>query len=155
MRKLLLLLSFVAVLGMAAACAEPPPEPPPYRIVASNQELMHGIIIPNAEVIWESVGTIVDINGINDFQPETDEEWEEVADRALGLAESANLLIMPERSEGRELWIEISLQMSDSAVRVSETALLRDPDALLQAGGELYETCLACHEEYVVDPTGL
>ena len=79
MRKLLLLLSFVAVLGMAAACAEPPPEPSPYRIVASDQELMNGIIVPNAEVIWESVGTIVDINGINDFQPETDEEWEEVA----------------------------------------------------------------------------
>jgi hypothetical protein len=155
MRKLMLLSSSVAVLALAAACAEPPPEPPPFRLVASTEDIMHGIVIPNAEVIWESVGTIVDENGINDFQPETDEEWERLADLAIGLAESANLLIMPERSEGRDLWIETALDMSDRAVRVSETALLRDPDALLEAGGQLYETCVACHEAYVVDGTGL
>ncbi len=114
---------------------------------------MNGIIIPNAQVIFDSVGSIIDETGINDFQPETDEEWEEVADRALGLAEAANLLLMPERSEGREVWIETSLMMSERAVRTSETALLRDPAALLEAGGELYEACEACHLEYIVDET--
>ena len=153
MCKPLLLSGFIGLLGLVGACAEPPSELPPFRIVASTEELMHGIVIPNAQVIWASVGTIVDENGINDFQPETDEEWEEVADLALGLAESANLLILPERSEGRERWIETALQMSDRAVRVSETALLRDPEALLLAGGDLYEACLACHEEYITDGT--
>ena len=152
MRRLLVFSSLVAVLVLGAACGEPAPEPPPYRFVASVADIMNGIVDPNAVVIFESVGTIVDLNGINDFQPETDEEWVEVADRALGLAESANLLLMPERSEGRDLWIEAALGMSDRAVRVSETALLRDPEALLQAGGELYEECLACHEAYLIEP---
>ncbi len=114
---------------------------------------MNGIIIPNAQVIFDAVGYIIDETGINAFQPETDEEWEEVADRALGLAEAANLLLLPERSEGREVWIETSLLMSERAVRASETALLRDPEALLEAGGELYEACEACHIEYIVDET--
>lgn len=155
MRKLLLLPFMIAAVCVAASCAaEPPaPEAPPYRIVASNLELMNGIIIPNAAVIFESVGSIIDETGINDFQPETDEEWEEVADRAMGLAEAANLLLMPERSEGRDVWIETSLQMSERAVRVSETALLRDADALLESGGVLYEACEACHLEYIVDET--
>lgn len=153
MRRTLLLSSLTAAAFLAASCASeaPVPEAPPYRIVASTEELMYGIVIPNAEVVFESVGSIIDETGINDFQPETDEEWEEVADRALGLAESANLLIMPERSEGREVWIETSLLMSERAVRVSETALLRDRDALLEAGGELYEACEACHMEYAVE----
>jgi hypothetical protein len=91
---------------------------------------------------------VVDANGETEYQPETDEEWQEVADRAMGLAESANLLLMPERSLGREPWIEYTLEMSDKAVDVSEAALLRDPDQLLFAGGELYEACAKCHEEY-------
>ena len=155
MRKLLLLPSMIAVACLAASCtSEPPaPEASPYRIVASDGELMNGIIIPNAQVIFDAVGYIIDETGINAFQPETDEEWEEVADRALGLAEAANLLLLPERSEGREVWIETSLLMSERAVRASETALLRDPEALLEAGGELYEACEACHIEYIVDET--
>ena len=154
MRKFLLLASMITIPGMTASCAsEPVEEGPPYRIVTSVEELMNGIIIPNADVVFASVGAIIDENGINEFEPETDEGWQEVADRALGLAEAANLLLMPERSEGREIWIETALLMSERAVRASETALLRDADALLEAGGYLFEACEACHLEYIVDET--
>jgi hypothetical protein len=120
--------------------------------VATDAELMKGIVDPNALVIFDSVGAIVDADGIHEFEPETDEGWEEVADRALGLAEAANLLLMPERSQGREIWIQSTLLMSERAIRASETALLQDADALLEAGGELFETCQTCHDEYIVDP---
>jgi hypothetical protein len=134
--------------GFTACSSEPEVEAPPFRIVASTGDIMHGIVIPNTDIIWGAVMIVVDANGETEYQPETDEEWQEVADRAMGLAESANLLLMPERSLGREPWIEYTLEMSDKAVDVSEAALLRDPDQLLFAGGELYEACAKCHEEY-------
>ena len=114
---------------------------------------MNGIIIPNAQVIFDAVGYIIDGNRNQCLSARNRRRMEEVADRALGLAEAANLLLLPERSEGREVWIETSLLMSERAVRASETALLRDPEALLEAGGELYEACEACHIEYIVDET--
>jgi hypothetical protein len=149
MRRTLLTLVLAGVLAGVAACSsEPVAEAPPFRIVASTGEIMHGIVIPNSDVIWGSVMIIVDENGEQHFQPETDEEWQEVSDRAMGLAESSNLLLMPERAQGREPWIEYTLEMSDKAVAASEAALLRDADQLLFAGGELYEACAKCHEEY-------
>ncbi len=155
MRKLLLVPTVTAVLAAAASCApEPVEEASPIRIVASDLELMMGIIVPNAAVVWDSVGTIVDETGQNDFQPETDEEWEEVADRALGLAESANLLLIPERSQGRQVGIATAVMMRDRAIRASETALLRDAAAFLDSVGLLYESCVACHEEDLVEGTG-
>ena len=149
-----LLVMLAAVLLATASCApEPVEEASPIELVTSDLELMYGIISPNAEVVWDSVGTIVDDTGQNDFAPETDEEWEEVADRALGLAESANLLLLPERAQGRQVWIDTAVMMRDRAIRASETALLRDAEALLDAGGVLYEACVACHEEYLVEQT--
>jgi hypothetical protein len=143
----------VVLLAIAGCAAEaPPPEPPFYEIVTSDAELMKGIIDPNAFAVFDAVGAIVDADGIHEFEPATDEEWEMVADRALGLAEASNLLLMPERAQGRQSWIEQSEMMRERAIRASETALLQDAERLLEAGGELFEACQNCHDEYIIDP---
>ena len=147
-RKLLLPVLVGIALGFTGCASEPEEEMPPFRVVASIGEVMHGIIIPNSDVIWGSVSVVVDLNGETQNMPQTDEEWQEVADRAMGLADASNLLLMPERSQGRQPWIDFTLEMSEKAEAAAEAALLRDFEQLLFTGGELYEACAKCHEEY-------
>lgn len=149
MRRMLLFLVLAgAAAGFSGCASEPEQEMPPFRIVASTGEIMHGIVIPNSDVVWGSVSIVVDESGETQNMPQSDEEWQEVADRAMGLAEASNLLLMPERSQGRQPWIDFTLEMSEKAEAAAEAALLRDFEQLLFTGGELYEACAKCHEEY-------
>ena len=96
-----------ATLGIAGCSpsASPPPgqitqqtQPSPeYRLTASIQELMDGIIDPSADVLWDSVAYIATTKGVEDRQPRTDEEWKAVRNSAITLIEAANLLSMPGR----------------------------------------------------------
>src|SRR5437764_65820 len=42
---------------------------PPYRLTATIQDLMDGIIDPSADVLWDSVAYIATTKGIEDRQP--------------------------------------------------------------------------------------
>ena len=68
-----------------------------YRLTATIQDLMDGIIDPSADVLWDSVAYIATTKGIEDRQPRTDEEWKTVRNSAITLIEAANLLHMPGR----------------------------------------------------------
>src|SRR3954451_23304909 len=68
-----------------------------YRLTATVQDLMDGIIDPSADVLWDSVAYIATTKGIEDRQPRTDDEWKKVRYGAITLIEGANLLSMPGR----------------------------------------------------------
>jgi hypothetical protein len=139
----------VCLLGIAG-CAHQP-EPPPYRPVASVVELMESVIGHAAEVYWESVSIIVDENGINELFPEGEEEWEEVWAAAMSIAESGNLLMMPPRAVDDGEWVRLSAALVDVGLVAAEAALARDPEAVLDAGEQVYNVCLDCHDRYVGD----
>src|SRR5262249_46671755 len=93
-----------AVLGLTTCSRNTPPPAGPappaqqYRLTATIQDLMDGIIDPSADVLWDSVAYIASTTGIADRQARTDEEWKQVRNSALTLVEAANLLSMPGRS---------------------------------------------------------
>jgi hypothetical protein len=129
---------------------------PPFKQVANVQELMESLVAHMAEDVFASVGTIVDEKGITEIAPKTDEEWAEVGYAAMGLAETGNLLMMDSRvnemaKDSREDWIQLSQQLIDRSVTAAEKAKAKDAEALLTAGGELYEVCQACHMKYIPD----
>jgi mono/diheme cytochrome c family protein len=117
---------------------------------------MYGMVQPVAEVVWDSVQTIVDRDGVHEMQPETEDEWEFVQFSALALAESANLIMVadrpltegtPERSDN---WNEYSEALITTALEAADAARARDPEALFTAGSNIYENaCLACHDAYL------
>jgi hypothetical protein len=134
------------------ACAQQAPT----RTIATTEQLMYGMVQPVAEVVWDSVQTIVDREGVHELQPQTEEEWEFVRNSALSLAESANLIMVMDRplSEGtperREDWIDYANGMIEGALEAAEAARVRSPEALFTAGSNIYENgCLACHEAYL------
>lgn len=153
----------LGAVGLAACSGEPqataqapdaaPPEAPPatpYKPVATNLELMESIIAHAAEEYWGSVRIVVDAEGVTEYVPETDEEWEEVWAAAVSLAESGNLLMMPPRAVDDE-WVRISAKLVDAGVQAAAAALARDQDQVLAAGEGVYNVCVECHARYVPD----
>jgi len=146
---------------------------PEYRPSATIRELMHSIVDPTADVVWLSVGTVMDENGVHDIRPSTDEEWEHVRNGAITLLESANLLMMPGRAvahpgedslaPGIELtpeeiaqlidanprsWNARSLVMHQLVTSMVEAIDAKDADTLFTLGSQLQAVCESCHREY-------
>lgn len=125
---------------------------PPFKPVASVEDLMHDVVYPNAEVVWDSVGTIITEEGTNEIRPRSHEEWEAVFQSALTVAETGNLLMMEGRAKDAGTWMEAAVGLIDATQLALQAAEANDPAALFDAGGEIYVACTFCHEHYWEKP---
>ena len=111
---------------------------------------MEGLIAPAAEIVFKSVGyRATPEGGVEDIAPKDDVGWEVVEHSALGLAESANLLMIEGRAVDQEDWIKISLAMMDTSIVAAKAAEAKDANALLEAGEKIFDACTACHLKYI------
>jgi hypothetical protein len=69
---------------------------------------------------------------------------------AAVLTESGNLLMMPGRSAGPD-WDKHSRALISAGKHATAAAQHQDAGALFDAGGRIYEVCLACHTQYLAD----
>lgn len=127
------------------------PEPPRFTAVADSKQLMLSVIEPAAEVYWDAVGVIMDLEGTYHIRPEGAEDWETVENAAFVLAESGNLLLLEERAQGQSHWVAMSRAMIDVGRRAVEAAQARDPDAVFEVGGDVYLVCTGCHAVYATE----
>jgi len=144
MRTTLFLLPASAAFVLAGACSPRPA----FKPVASVKQLMQATIEPSAEVVFEAVGTIISAGGVEEIAPKSDEEWATVRNNALTLAESGNLLMIGDRARDKRDWMKMSQALVDVGVTALKAAEARNPEALFQAGGEIYEVCQQCHTRY-------
>lgn len=162
-----------------APVAKPRPAPSSrYVITGTIKELMHGIIDPSADAIWDSVSFDITAAGVVETVPRTNEEWYAVRRHALILAESANLLRVPGRKvapatpipslvdeppapedlppdqiqilidRDRTKFARLSQGLIDAAVLAIKAADAKSVDRLSEAGDLLDRACEACHSEY-------
>lgn len=141
----------------------------PFLPIASIQDLMESQIDPDADFIWGSVGTIITAAGVEERQPHTDEEWQEVRRKVVALIEATNLLIIPGRRVASEEFASAGPGVLSSAeierrlagdradfnhfavalreVAVQELAAVerKDAAALSQDGEAMDAVCEACH----------
>lgn len=125
---------------------------PPFTPVVSVEGLMHDLIYPNAEVLWESVGTIITAEGTQEIRPRSHEEWEAVIQSAVTLAEAGNLLMLEGRAKNSGEWMDLAGALTEAATKALEAADNRDPEDLFDKGGEVYYACNNCHELYWEKP---
>jgi hypothetical protein len=144
-RKPRSLIAGACLLIILNACA---PEPTPFDEVADVRELMLGVIDPAAEVYWQSVQTIMDLEGTTEIAPRTMAEWQAVRNAALTVAESGNLLLTPGRAEDDARWTALAQAMIESGRAALAAADKRDPAAVFEAGGDLYLVCSECHATF-------
>lgn len=167
---------FLAILIAATslvACDKPPsPESPSFKLTAGIQDIMADMIEPSAEFLWESVSSTVTEQGVEEKQPRTDEEWNEVRRHAIILAESANLLLIEGRHvarEGKQLddhgtpgnltleqveqaiatdrmtFVAYSQALHDAGAAMLKAADERDVQAIMSLGETLDGVCESCH----------
>ena len=147
----IVLATVIASLGFGVACAPdaaaPPGETGPAEPVLDMHHLMELVLDPPADFLWDSAGTIITAEGATELAPTTEAGWTAVADQAAVLAEVSNLLVLSGRSRGPG-WDQYAVGLRAAAERVQEAAEARDPDALFDAGGDLYQVCRGCHQVY-------
>ena len=153
MRNAHLLLGFVCVVPLLVlfACGEP--EGPPFKPMVDVKRLMVSIVDPAADVLWDSVGTVISEEGVDEWYPKTDEEWAAVENSAIVLMESGNLLMIGERARDQTAWMQMSRQMIDAAAEALAAAESKDPDAVFAVGETVYFACDRCHGLYWIDDT--
>jgi hypothetical protein len=145
MRRMPLL---ACVMTMVAGCAAGAPEPPPYKPIADNKLLMNAVLEPAADRIWDAAGTIITLEGVTELMPKNEEEWTEVRNAAVSLAESGNLLMMVPRAMAGEDWMRMSQALVDSAAEAAKAAEAKNVQGIFDLGGEIYAVCTNCHSKY-------
>lgn len=116
--------------------------------MASIKQLMEATIVPSSEVLFDAVGTIVSSDGVEEIAPKSDEEWATVRHNALTLAEAGNLLMIGDRARDKGEWIRMSRALVDVGMAALKAAEAKNPEALFEAGGQVYEVCQQCHNRY-------
>ena len=111
-------------------------------------DLMNNVLDPAADEIWESVGTVMTLDGTFEKAPSTEDEWAGLKGSAMRLAESGNLLLLPSRSGDNPDWIKHSLALIEQSNRALKAAEARDKDAIFTIGGDIYDVCTNCHKQF-------
>jgi hypothetical protein len=119
----------------AASAPTPPPSPRP---VGSMSELMIRLIYPTSDAVFY----------ITTRTPQTQQEWEELQNKTLTLAESANLLMMPGRARDQDRWLVDAKRMYDAGATAYRAARAKDVAALEAVNEDLYQSCVECHRHY-------
>ncbi len=150
MRNMIVLLVLVGVVPLVA-CGEP--DGPPFKPMVDVKQLMVSIVDPAADVLWDSVGTVISEEGVDEWYPKTDEEWAAVENSAIVLMESGNLLMIGDRARDQQAWMQMSRQMIDAAAEALAATRSKDPDAVFAVGETVYFACDRCHGLYWIDDT--
>ncbi|MEX2584086.1 MAG: hypothetical protein WD766_12470 [Gemmatimonadota bacterium] len=108
--------------------------------VATMSELMIRILYPASDAIFYIETRVPSDNG----------EWGELEAKALMLAESANLLMMPSRARGDQ-WMRDALLLREAGEAAYHAARNRDVEALAGLNDQLYQSCVSCHVNFRPD----
>jgi hypothetical protein len=117
--------------------------------VAEVHDIMASLIMPAADVMWKNVRVEVDETGIHEYYPKSVEEWGDIEYAAMGLAETANLLMLEGRAVDQGDWAKFSNELRETSLVVAKAAKAQDPDKVLETGGYVYEACKGCHDKYL------
>lgn len=152
-------------------------EAPDFRPTSTIKDIMDSMVDPSADVIWESVATIITISGTEEKAPQTDDEWKAVRRGAIRIIEATNLLLMPGRhvarpgekaenenielapeeiearlKQDRASWITLAHGLHDAGLTALHAIDAKDPPALSVAGEGLDRACENCHLKYWYPP---
>jgi hypothetical protein len=126
-----------------AAAAAPETTP-----IATVKQVMIGITNPAASVVYGAVATNSTAKGIEEIAPQTDEEWQKVESAGAAVVESGNLMLTGNRAIDKGDWVKMTRAMMDQGQKAMKAAQAKDKDKIVEAGGDLNNTCDNCHARY-------
>ncbi len=152
------LIAVAACAALVTACspgkpAAPKAGAPKFNTDLPMSEFMGHFVDPAAFMYWKGSGTMIDEKGEHDLSPTTDEGWDVLVTGATMLIEAGNVMQLPGRTRAPEAdWNKYAQMLSERAVIARAAAEKRDKQAVFDEGGKVYEVCVACHEQFVIQP---
>jgi hypothetical protein len=122
---------------------------PPFKPVADTKLLMESVIDPAADLVWDSVKTIITVGGVEEIRPQTAEQWTAVRNAAMVVTESGNLLMMAPRAKDGDQWMKAAQMMVETGQEAIRAIEKKDADELFVVGGHIYDSCTNCHSKYI------
>lgn len=149
----------------------------PFNTRATIRDVMNTLIDPHVDALWNAVRIVVDEQGVQEYAPETEEEWEALRRNALSLIEGGNALMIPGRrvapegagavypdyeylpgevaeklEQDPDSWVGFARGLQQSVLPALEAVEARDTEALIEAGEAINAACEACHTQYWYRP---
>ena len=140
---------------------------------ATIKDIMHSMVDPSGDYLFQSVQTIADAHGVRRKIPATNEEWENVRQRVKVLEKVPEVLSAPglwaarpkNRSRNPEVenepwevqelldaehpeFVRRARRMQDAASMAMTAVDAKDPNALLLALEGIDKACESCHLHY-------
>ena len=142
-------IAFVIAGGRTARAATPVVADVPVTTpVATLKQIMNGIVMPNAYVIYNAVGTKSSAAGVEEIEPRNDAEWAVIGDGAAAVIESGNLMLMGNRAIDKGDWVTLTHAYMDAGKLALKAVEAKDKDGILSAGEALNTSCDNCHGKY-------
>jgi hypothetical protein len=141
--------AFVVALGIIMIGCGGTQKAPPFKPVADTKLLMESVIDPAADLVWDSVRTIITVAGVEEIRPRTEEEWTAVRNAAMVVTESGNLLMMAPRAVDDDQWMKAAQMMVETGQEAIRAIEKKDADELFVVGGHIYDSCTNCHSKYI------
>ena len=143
-------IGFVIAGAREARSASPAAETAPVTTpVATVKQIMAAITRPAAAAVYNSVGTVVSVDGIKETAPQNDDEWILLGSQAAALVESGHLMLAPGRAIDNGDWVKMTQDFIEKSKVVIKAADAKSTDAILSAGSDLNVTCDNCHARYM------
>ena len=139
----------ISAAALLLGCSRMQPVPLPFKPVADVKQMMDMLVDPAADVFWSESGEVVTAAGVEQRGPKSSEEWTKVQDNAMLLAESGNLLMMSPRAQDNDQWMKSAQALVDTGQEAYQAAQAKDVNRMFAVGGDLYDTCLHCHQLYM------
>ncbi len=155
-------LSILLLCGAIAAARGP----------ATVKDIMHSMVDPSADFVFESVQTVANETGIHEIAPETDQEWQDVRARLLVLMQVKDLVSSPgiraarprDRSGStvenepyevqalidgnRQDFVNKAQRLRDAATVAMRAVDAKDKNGLMDGLIGIDQACEVCHLRY-------
>ena len=110
--------------------------------------VMDPLLNDASEVFWDSAGFIDTYECTTDLTPTTEEGWQSIIEAADEITRLSAVLQEERYSLNRPAWNELSQMLVVASDRARQSAHDRDGAELFEAGAQLYQVCVACHQSF-------
>ena len=150
------LIAVVACALLAASCTQKKPAATAevkFNTDLPMTEFMGHVVDPAAFMYWKNSGTMIDEKGEHDLSPTTQEGWDVLISGASILMEAGNMLQLEGRRRAPEAdWNKYAQQLTERALAARGAAEKHDKNGTYVEGAKVYEVCVACREQFVIQP---
>lgn len=129
--------------GQAAVAATAP-----FDTSMPMKEFMAHVMQHTADGVWKWQGLEVDKTGERSFLPKNNADWEDAESAALTLAQTTNILLLPDRRLPDPAWDRAVVAVRTVALQAAEAAEQHDVAKFEAAGAALDPACDVCHAQF-------